>query len=100
MLAELELAGIEQAHVRVGEALMKSRKSCACATAADVPFEAILKGVVVEYDRIGTMDILWQLRRKIAEGFAIIEGAERVMGCGAPCSCLTKVRWGSCLELR
>jgi hypothetical protein len=53
---------------------MKSRKSCACATAADVPFEAILKGVVVKYDRIDTMDILWQLRRKIAEGFAIIEG--------------------------
>ena len=73
-VSRIAIVVLEQNHARVGEALMKSRKSCACATAADVLFEAIVKGVVADNSRIKTLGILWQLR-KIADGLPIIEGS-------------------------
>jgi len=85
--------GSAENHARVGEVLMKSRKSFT--NAADVPFEAIVKGVVAEYDRTKTLGILWRLKRKI---LAIIDGLEK--GDVMRRFSVLQIMWGSCLVVR
>jgi hypothetical protein len=44
------------------------------ATAADTSFEAIVSGDLIEYGRTEVLVIFLQLKRKIADDLAIIEG--------------------------
>jgi hypothetical protein len=72
------MIGHRRYYVRVGEALTKSKKSCACATADDSSFEAIPRGAETEYERVKTLCSFWQLRNEIADGRTIIEIWERL----------------------